>query len=60
MRAGAAWATSDRTAPLRVPSAVVPREANYAINPAHSEAARIAIGSPGPLEWDARLIEGRL
>ena len=29
------------TAVLRVPSAIVPREANYVINPMHPDAARI-------------------
>jgi RES domain-containing protein len=53
--AGAAWLARGRTALLRVPSAVVPREANYAINPAHPDAARIRAGAPEPLEWDPRL-----
>ncbi|MEO8714238.1 MAG: RES family NAD+ phosphorylase, partial [Acetobacteraceae bacterium] len=34
-RAGGAWAASGRTALLRVPSVVVPREANYLVNPDH-------------------------
>ncbi len=53
--AGGAWAASKRTALLRVPSALVPREANYVINPLHPDAARITVGAPEPLEWDARL-----
>jgi RES domain-containing protein len=40
---------------LRVPSALVPREANYVVNPAHPDAQRIKVGAPEPLEWDARL-----
>ena len=53
--AGGTWAASCRTALLRVPSALVPREANYLINPAHPGASRIRVGAPEPLDWDARL-----
>jgi RES domain-containing protein len=53
--AGGDWATSMRTAILRVPSALVPREPNYLVNPIHPDAARIAVGKSEPLEWDARL-----
>lgn len=53
--AGGEWAASRRTALLRVPSALVPREPNYLVNPAHPDAARIVVGAPGRLEWDARL-----
>lgn len=53
--AGGAWAASLRTALLRVPSALVPREANYIVNPYHPDAARIVVGAPEALEWDARL-----
>jgi RES domain-containing protein len=44
--AGGEWAASRRTALLRVPSALVPREPNYLVNPAHPDAARIAVGMP--------------
>ena len=53
--AGGAWATARRTPLLRVPSALVPREANYVVNPAHPDAGRIRIGTPELLEWDSRL-----
>lgn len=53
--AGQAWLREGRTALLRVPSALVPREANWAINVGHPEAARIQAGTPEPLEWDPRL-----
>jgi RES domain-containing protein len=53
--AGGAWLAAGRTALLRVPSAVVPREANYLVNPAHPDAARLRVGVPEPLEWGARL-----
>ena len=53
--AGARWAASGHTALLRVPSALVPREPNYVINPAHPDTARIRLGKPEQLEWDPRL-----
>jgi len=52
---GAAWLAAGRTALLRVPSVVVPREANWAINPAHPDAVRIRVGTPEKLTWDQRL-----
>jgi RES domain-containing protein len=53
--AGAAWLAAGRTALLRVPSVVVPREANWVVNPTHPDAARIRLGRPEPLGWDPRL-----
>ena len=53
--AGAAWLAAGRTALLRVPSALVPREANYVVNPLHPAARSIKVGKPEPLEWDSRL-----
>lgn len=53
--AGAAWLREGRTALLRVPSALVPREPNWVINERHPDAAHIRAGTPEPLEWDPRL-----
>lgn len=53
--AGTAWVASGRTAVLRVPSAVVPDEMNFLINPRHPDAVRITVGAPAPVEWDPRL-----
>jgi RES domain-containing protein len=53
--AGMAWHAAGRTAVLSVPSAVVPAERNYLINPRHSDAARIIVHAPEPIEWDPRL-----
>jgi len=53
--AGGAWLASGRSALLRVPSALIPREANFLVNPAHPDASRIVVGSPEALEWDERL-----
>lgn len=53
--ASAAWVAEGRTALLQVPSALVPREPNHVVNPAHPAAAGISLSSPEPLEWDPRL-----
>lgn len=53
--AGGTWAAAGRSALLRVPSALVPQEANWIINPAHPDAAAITAGKPEPLDWDPRL-----
>lgn len=53
--AGARWAADGKSAVLRVPSALVPREPNYLINLAHPDTARIQPSVPEPLEWDPRL-----
>ena len=55
VRSGALWLAELRTVLLRVPSAIVPREANYVINPAHPDAERIQVMPPDPVVWDPRL-----
>ena len=52
---GAAWAREQRSAVLRVPSAVVPGEFNYLLNPAHPAFSQIKIGKPEPFTFDPRL-----
>jgi len=52
---GDRWVASRRAAVLAVPSAVVPAELNYVVNPAHPDASRIAIGDPEPFTLDPRL-----
>jgi RES domain-containing protein len=54
-QSGGLWLAALRTVLLRVPSAIVPREANYVINPAHPDAGRIQVMPPDPLVWDPRL-----
>jgi RES domain-containing protein len=53
--AGETWLEEGRTALLRVPSALVPREPNWVVNVRHPDATRIQVGAPEPLEWDPRL-----
>lgn len=42
---------------LRVPSAIIPQEYNFLINPLHPEANRINVISKTPLHFDERLIK---
>jgi RES domain-containing protein len=52
---GTKWATRQSTAVLAVPSAVVPSETNYLLNPLHPDFRRIKTGRPQKLETDPRL-----
>lgn len=51
---GDRFARDARTAILIVPSALVPAEANWLINPRHAEFSRIRLSSVEPFEYDAR------
>lgn len=53
---GHAWLQAARTAVLDVPSAVVPAERNFLLNPRHPDFARITIGEPQSLRTDTRLL----
>jgi len=53
---GRNWVEQGASAVLAVPSAVVPAERNYLLNPNHPDFARIAIGAAEPLETDLRLL----
>jgi RES domain-containing protein len=55
---GTDWAKGLATAVLSVPPAVIPRERNYILNPAHPDFARIRFATPEPFYFDDRL--GRL
>ncbi len=54
-RIGDAWLRSARTAILSVPSAVVPAERNYVLNPRHADFGRMKAQPPEPFSFDARL-----
>lgn len=56
---GDAWVQSGRSAVLAVPSAVVPAETNYVMNPAHPRFGEIRIGKAEPFAVDVRLRAGR-
>jgi RES domain-containing protein len=52
---GTAWARSAETAVLAVPSAIIPYESNYLINPGHSEFSRIRLHLAEPFAFDPRM-----
>jgi RES domain-containing protein len=52
---GTAWAKSRATLALRVPSAVVPHEMNWLLNPHHPAIARVKATVLGPFSFDGRL-----
>lgn len=54
-RIGDGWIGSHRSCVLQVPSAVIPHEWNYLLNPAHPDFSSIDIGDSIAFETDARL-----
>lgn len=53
---GSRWVSSDTTAILSVPSAIVPQERNYLLNPLHPDFAKIDFRAPVPFVFDPRLM----
>ena len=53
---GRAWLEAGTSAVLAVPSAVVPAERNYLLNPRHPGFSRIVLGEPQSLDTDVRLL----
>jgi RES domain-containing protein len=49
------WVRSGRSAVLKLPSAMVPEESNYILNPAHRDFRKISIGKPRVFKADPRL-----
>ena len=54
---GTEWAKKRSAAVLAVPSAVIPAESNYLLNPLHQDFRRIRVGKPQRFETDLRLIK---
>ncbi|MHB1074893.1 RES family NAD+ phosphorylase [Thiobacillus sp.] len=52
---GAGWIKRASSAVLAVPSAVIPTETNYLLNPLHPSFQKIVIGAPQEFETDLRL-----
>ena len=52
---GTRWIEDGRTLALAVPSAIIPHELNYLLNPRHSEFTRVRVGAPKPFSFDPRL-----
>jgi len=53
--AGDQWIRGARSAVLRVPSAVIPEESNYLLNPLHPDFSQIRIDRPKRFAFDPRL-----
>lgn len=53
---GDSWAKAGTSLALRVPSAVVPRQHNYLINPEHSGLPDLKVSPPEPFDFDLRLL----
>ena len=54
-RLGDEWLAGRSTPVLQVPSAVIPEEHNYLINPDHPQAARAVAVGTNPFNYDPRL-----
>lgn len=52
---GTAWGRSAETAILAVPSAIIPQELNYMLNPGHPDFGRIRLDPAEPFAFDPRL-----
>ncbi|MFN7941106.1 MAG: RES family NAD+ phosphorylase [Thermoanaerobaculia bacterium] len=53
---GDAWARSRASLALRVPSAIVPRQSNFLLNPEHPDLAKLKTRRPEPFDFDLRLL----
>lgn len=53
---GDQWAAAAESLVLRVPSAVIPQEACYLINPEHAAFDQLRVGSKQPIDVDGRVI----
>lgn len=52
---GDAWLRDQASAVLRAPSAILPTEFNYLLNPEHEDFAGFVIRGPRPLDVDSRV-----
>ncbi len=52
---GAEWARAGRSVALRLPSAVVPGEFNFLVNPAHPDFKHVKVARPVSFSFDPRL-----
>ena len=52
---GDLWVRRASSPVLEVPSALIPHEANYLLNPSHSDFSRIVVGAQLPLDVDPRV-----
>jgi RES domain-containing protein len=54
---GDKWAKSNSSAILAVPSAIIPEELNYLINPKHPDFSKLKISDPTDFAFDQRLFK---
>ena len=54
-RLGERWIAARGTAILAVPSAVIPHERNYVLDPGHADFDRLIVGRPAPFSFDPRM-----
>jgi len=54
---GSSWAKEKRTLLLEVPSAVIPEECNYLVNPEHPEFKELKVERPERFKFDSRLFK---
>jgi RES domain-containing protein len=52
---GTRWTVARHSLVLAVPSAIIPEELNYLLNPLHPQVKRIRVGRPKPFSFDPRL-----
>jgi RES domain-containing protein len=52
---GDAWVKSGASAVLQVPSATLPAENNFLLNPHHPDFPKLVIGKPSAFQFDPRL-----
>jgi len=52
---GTEWVHRNAAVALRVPSAIIPNEGNYVINPAHADFGKLTIKPPVPFSFDPRM-----
>ena len=57
---GDLWVGEMRSAVLALPSAIIPSEPNFLLNPVHPDFKKISIGKPEPFAFDPRLLIRRL
>jgi RES domain-containing protein len=53
---GDEWLRGSTSAVLEVPSAIIPSESNYLLNPEHADFSSIRVSAPEPFEFDLRLL----
>jgi len=52
---GTRWTVARHSLVLAVPSAIIPEDLNYLLNPLHAQFKRIRVGRPKPFSFDPRL-----